>query len=207
MLGVANCLNKKSPVFTFACASLIHFGALPIATLLFFVTRRRLDPKVFLGAAAVGVLFVYYLANLSLFDFYLDTLRYKVEAYATKNDGDVTFVQEVRLPIYWSAAVLIFAIIRSPIAVGYILIYLAYLVTFQNDLYHLRYHKFLEAMAWPSAFIFFFIKREASSHLVLSALCYRVYKYISLLSPESGARPMLTILLLSFLSLMSALFV
>jgi len=204
MLGVAKSVTNRSPVIPFACAVLIHFGALPIAAVIFLVTRRRIDWK--LVAGALGVLFLgvyYYLTNLILIDAYVDVVTYKIGEYVAKNDGDVTIVQEIKLLIYWSFAVLMFWMTRSYMALAYVLVYVAYLFSFQNDLYHLRYHKFLEAMAWPSAFILFFIKREAAGHLMVAALCYRLYKYVSLLSPELGAPYMTRIVLYSFIAFLS----
>jgi hypothetical protein len=190
-------------VLPFAAAGLIHFGALPIAAVIFLVTRRRFDWRL-VAAGLVGLfVFIYYLSELLVIDAYLDSLTVKIEEYTNRSDGAVTLTQEIRLFLYWSAAILMFRFTKPNLAIAYVLVYLAYLVSFQNDLYHLRYHKFLEAMAWPSAFILFCIKREATGYILVSALAYRIYKYITLLAPESGAPSMVRMLLFSLISYFS----
>jgi hypothetical protein len=203
MLGAVHCARQKNPIIAFACATMIHLGSLPIAALLFVATRPRIDWK-FIAVALAGLaIFVFYLANLTIFDFYLDSIQTRVELYANKNDGTVTIMQEIRLLLYWALALIIFRNARSNLFLPYILIYIAYLFTFQNDLYHLRYHKYLEVLAWPSVFILFGIQKEATGYLVASALFYRIYKYVSLLAPESAAPPMARILWLGFMSFVS----
>ena len=203
MLGAAHCARQKNPLIAFACAAMIHLGSIPIAALLFVATRPRLDWKFFVVALGGLAIFVFYLANLTFIDVYLDSVEVRVEMYATKNDGDVTIMQEIRLLLYWAVALIIFRNARSNLFLPYILIYIAYLFTFQNDLYHLRYHKYLEVLAWPSVFILFGIQKEATGYLVVSALSYRIYKYVSLLAPESAASPMARILLVGLMSFVS----
>src|SRR5262245_18848004 len=129
-LGVAYCLNKKNPLLPFALASLIHFGAAPIAAVIFFLTRRRIDPKLIAIGAAVGILVLYNLVNFYVVDLYLDSVRYKFEVYTTQNDGTVSITQEIKLLIYWSACIFLFRIARSNLAIAYALVYILYLFTF-----------------------------------------------------------------------------
>ena len=203
MLGVVRIVHKRSPLISFALAFLIHFGSLPIAVVLYLATRERIGWKLFVAAAAALGVYFYYLSDLIAINVYLDSVRARVEIYANRNDGNVTIVQEIRLLLYWTAAIYMFRIAQSRLALAYVIVYVAYLFSFQNDLYHLRYHKYLEVMAWPSAFILFFVKKEASGHLVVGALAYRIYKYASLFSPEVAAPSMARTLLVSFLILVS----
>ena len=204
MLGAAHCANKKSPLLAFAFASLIHFGAAPIAALLFFATRRRINLKFVAIGLGVLVVFAYFSSNY-IVDLYLASVRYRINEYANRNDGNVTIVQEIRLILYWSAALYMFKIAKSKLLRAYILIYAFYLISFQNDLAHLRYYKYLESMAWPSSFILFYIKKEASPYVMVSALSYRLYSYAALLSPQSSLVYMARIIFVSLPSLLSRL--
>jgi len=199
MLGIARYANNKSPTFSFILAALIHFGALPIIVLVYLCTRSRLNVKTAI-AAIVILLVAVYLSSNTLVQFYVSSVQYKLTEYQSKNDGDVTALQEIRVFVYLMTTAYIFKSIKTKLSLSFVLLYIFYLFTFQNELFHIRYLKYLEVMTWPSAFVLFYIVRNATGYVFISALFLRIYRYLSLLSPESAV---LSLTKVAFLALLS----
>jgi EpsG family len=200
MLGIARIATNKSPHLSFSAAILVHFGALPLAIIAFLFSRnfRPSKNQIFL----IGILlliFIFYIDSYFI-EVYKESIKYKIEEYSDKNDGDVTPIQEVKLLIYWGAFIWFCRQTRIRLVLAGVIIYLFYISTGVNELIHLRYYKYLESMSWPGVLMFiYFFKREAP--LVISAaLSFRLYKYFTLISPESSLMYLLIFFINNFIS-------
>ncbi|CAN1499023.1 EpsG family [Burkholderiaceae bacterium] len=186
MLGFAKIATDKNPSISFIIATLIHFGAFPIA-LIAYVLSRKFELKWWYTITLPGaVLLLIYFWDSYIFEVYFESLKYKSVEYSDKNDGDVTPIQEVKLILYWGLSAWFFLRKRIKIVLALFFIYIFYLLTSFNDLLHLRYYKYLESMSWPAVFMLsYFFKRQAP-YFIVAVLSFRIYKYLILVSPESG---------------------
>ena len=186
MLGFAKIAGDKNPSINFLIATLIHFAAFPIALIAYIFSRRfELRWQYAIPIFSLVFLFFYFMDSY-IFEVYFESLRYKVMEYSDKNDGTVTLTQELKLFIYWGLSIWFFLRSRVRLVLALIFIYLFYLGTGFNELIHLRYYKYLESMSWPSALMFAFLFKRDAPCIIAAALSLRIYKYLTLISPESS---------------------
>ncbi len=214
VLAIALITVGKSPVYALIFASLIHFGSVPISCIIYLFSRRsifRWDWKSMLLVVVILVLvLVLFLGNsylLCLFDMYYNSIKYKFVVYADRNNGNVTFLQEVKLFLYWLLAAMYFKVRKVQVVKAFILIYVLYLFTFSNDMAHLRYYKYLESMSWPSLFMLSYFGRKSSLYLYASFLCFRIYKYLTIIAPEASLVYLIKSTVMSAVLFVSSLFV
>lgn len=153
LLGVAEMMRKKNPVIACILAALIHFGSIPIAIVILAFSRVR---YLFAGTlTAVCITFLTYLLNPYILEVFSQSVLHKISLYSYLNtSGDVSFFQEIKLLLYFAILLIAFRKHKN-VFFFYITIYSLYLLSFQIDLFHLRYHKYLEAMIWPSVFFIY----------------------------------------------------
>lgn len=186
MLGFAKIAVDKNPSIDFLTATLVHFGAFPIA-LIAYICSRRFELRWWYLIPIFGLaFFIFYFIDTYSFEVYFESLKYKMMEYSDKNDGTVTLTQELKLFIYWGLSIWFFLRSRVRLVLALIFIYLFYLGTGFNELIHLRYYKYLESMSWPSALMFVFLFKREAPCIIAAALSLRIYKYLTLISPESS---------------------
>ncbi len=186
MLGFARIANDKNPSICFLLATLIHFGALPIA-LIAFVFSRGFELRWWhVIPFFSSIILLFYFFDSYVFEVYFESLKYKAGEYSDKNDGDVTPIQELKLILYLGLSAWFFLRNRIKLVLALFFIYLFYLITGFNDLIHLRYYKYLESMSWPSVLMFIYFFKKQAPYFIFAALSFRIYRYLILVSPESG---------------------
>lgn len=186
MLGFAMVASKRNPLLSFGAAILMHFGSFPIALIAYLASRNLKFKRNELIMFAVLIIIILYFLDAYFIEVYFESMKYKIEEYADKNDGDVTFIQEFKLFIYLGLSVWLFLRTHTKLVLATTLIYLFYLFTGFNDLIHLRYYKYLESISWPGVFMFVYFFKENAPFIIAGALSFRIYKYLTLISPESS---------------------
>jgi hypothetical protein len=180
MLGFAKIVAGKNCSFSFILAILIHFGALPIVLITYIVTRRSdIDWRYVVLAASVFFLLFYEFIN-DIITMYSDSLKYKLDIYQDKNDGDVALVQQLKLILYWGLSAWFFLRNNQGLFFAVLLIYIFYLLTSFNDLAHLRYHNYLVSMSWPGALLFICLFGRLAAYLIFAALSFRIINYLAI---------------------------
>lgn len=206
MLGFAKIATDKSPSISFLAATLIHFGAFPIALIAYIFSRKfELRWRHAIPISGVVLLFFYFVDSY-IFEVYFESLKYRAQEYSDKNDGDVTPIQEFKLLLYWGLSAWFFLRKRIKLVLALFFIYIFYLLTGFNELIHLRYYKYLESMSWPGVLMFVYLFKREAPYFIAAALSFRIYKYSTLVSPESSLFYILVYLAGHVLSIFFSLF-
>jgi hypothetical protein len=186
VLGFAKIATEKNPSISFLAATLIHFGAFPIV-LIAYIFSRKFELRWWHAIPISGVvLLFFYFVDSYIFEVYFESLKYKTQEYSDKNDGDVTPIQEFKLLLYWGFFAWFFLRKRINLVLALFVIYIFYLLTGFNELIHLRYYKYLESISWPGILMFVYLFKREAPYIIAGALSFRIYKYLTLVSPESS---------------------
>jgi hypothetical protein len=206
-LGIALFISNRSPVIPFLSAALIHFGSTPIALILFiFFQIRKNNTSLVFFIPPLLLLLAYIIFVESYFlEIYFESIKLKLDDYSDRNDGDLTLAQEIKLIFYWSLAFLFLKKEKHKIHNSLIFIYAFYLITFVSELIHLRYFKYLESMSWIGILVLVNSMKKSTSYVITSLLSFRIYKYLTLISPESGIFYMCIFLLMNIYGRMYSL--
>jgi hypothetical protein len=180
MLGFAKIVAGKNSSISFIVAILIHFGALPIALIAYIFTRRSEINWRYVVIVASLIFILANELNNEIISIYFDSLKYKLDLYQDINDGDVTLIQQLKLILYWGLAAWFFLRNNQGLFFAVLFIYIFYILTSFNDLAHLRYYKYLEAMSWPGSLLFIYIFRKHVPYLIVAAASLRIINYLTL---------------------------
>lgn len=152
VIGISFLMQERNPTVHLLLAILIHFGALPLALIILFFYNKN---YFFIGSAmAATIVIIMQFSGSALIDSYIQSVMYKFTLYEDLSNGDVSFIQELKLIVYLALSIYAFRN-HKRIWLAYISMYIFYLITFLNDLTHLRYYFYLESMIWPSMFFIF----------------------------------------------------
>jgi hypothetical protein len=133
-------------------------------------------------------------------EIYFESIKLKLDDYSDRNDGDLTLAQEIKLFFYWALAFLYLKRENHKIHNALLFIYVFYLITFISELIHLRYFKYLESMSWIGILVLVNSMKKRAPYAMTSLLSFRIYKYLTLISPESSVFYMCIFLLMNIYS-------
>ena len=179
IFGVVRIIENKNPIAPFFLAFLIHFGVAPIIFILYIFSNFSIKKLLTLTGLLIGSFFAVILYDMYIIEVYFESIKYKIYAYQSKNDGTVTLLEEIKLLLYWFALILFASSVKPRLALALFFIYLFYIATGFNDLIHLRYHKYLISLCWPGVFVILLYFKRSGLPILISALSYRSFKYLS----------------------------